>query len=248
MTTSQKYDYRIKGYCKAWDPTMSITAYFTSLNRFQISLDDLGISISIKKKTMAAGACMWESEMFTEDQMVAWENKPTTNQAWDNLQTYFMEKWLERRQYLATTAKQLHFKKATLAAQEQASVEEEGEIQVMMFALLQVQHKLQLEAMATANKATMDAMMECMNAILGGSGGRTSKQNKENMPPATNAIRGGDEEAKKVKRKKKLCLHCNMFVFHKPNRCYELDTNKDKRWVGWKLVKEASTWRRLGTK
>jgi hypothetical protein len=45
-----------------------------------------------------------------------------------------------------------------------------------VFALRQDQHKLQLEAMATANKATMDAMMECMNAILGGgSGGRTSK-------------------------------------------------------------------------
>jgi hypothetical protein len=41
---------------------------------------------------------MWESEMFTKDQMVAWENKPTANQMWDNLQTYFTEKWLERRQ------------------------------------------------------------------------------------------------------------------------------------------------------
>jgi hypothetical protein len=42
----------------------------------------------------------------------------------------------------------------------------------------------------------MDAMMECMNAILGCSGGRTSKQNKVNVPPATTANRGGEEEAK----------------------------------------------------
>ena len=41
---------------------------------------------------------MWESEMFTEDQMVAWENRPATNQTWTKLQTYFTEKWLERRQ------------------------------------------------------------------------------------------------------------------------------------------------------
>jgi hypothetical protein len=51
MTTPQKYDYKTKGHCKAWDPTMSITAYFTSLNRFQISLDDRGISIEVKEKT-----------------------------------------------------------------------------------------------------------------------------------------------------------------------------------------------------
>ncbi len=43
---------------------------------------------------MAAGAQMWEIEMFTEDQMVAWENKPTANQTWDNLQTYFTKKGL----------------------------------------------------------------------------------------------------------------------------------------------------------
>ncbi len=113
-------------------------------------------------------------------------------------------------------------------------------MQAMMFALLQDQHKSQLEVMAVANKVTLGAMMECMNAILGG-GGRMSKQNKENVPPATNANRGGGEEAKKVTRKKKLCPHCKMLVFHKPDRCYELVANKDKRWVGWKSVKEAST-------
>jgi hypothetical protein len=222
MTTSQKYVYKTEGYCKAWDPTMSITAYFTDLDRFQISFDDRGI------------AQMWESEMFTKDQMVAWENKPTADQTWDNLQTYFLEKWLKRCQYLAATTKQLlRFKKAALAAQEQASAEEEqGEAQAMMFALLQNQHELQLGAMSTTNRATMDVMMEQMNAILGSGSGRTSNQNKENTPPTTNATRGGNNEAKKVKRKKKLCPHCNMFVFRKPDRCYELDTNKNKRWVG----------------
>jgi hypothetical protein len=184
---------------------------------------------------------MWESEMFTKDQVVVWENKPAADQTWDNLQTYFTGKWLRRHQYLAATAKQLHFKEAALAVQEQASAEEEGETKATMFPLLQDQHKLQLEAMATANKATMDAMMEHMNTILVAGGGRTSKRNKENTPPSTNANRGGSVEEKKVKPKKKICPHCNIFMFHKPNRCYELDANKDKRWVRWKLVTKAST-------
>ncbi len=98
--------------------------------------------------------------------------------------------------------KQSCFKEAALDAQEQASEEEEGETQAMMFALLQDQHKSQLEAIAVVNKVTMDEMMECMNTILGGGGGRRSKGNKETPPPAANANRGGNEEAKKVKRKK----------------------------------------------
>jgi hypothetical protein len=48
MTTSQKYDYKTKGYRKAWDPTIRITAYFTGLDRFQISLDDCGILTGIE--------------------------------------------------------------------------------------------------------------------------------------------------------------------------------------------------------
>jgi len=93
---------------------------------------------------------MWESKMFTENQMVAWENKPAVNQTWVNLQTYFTEKWLERRQYLAATAKQSRFKAAALAAQEQAAATEEGDTQAMMFAMLQEQHQL-LEENARAN-------------------------------------------------------------------------------------------------
>jgi hypothetical protein len=164
--------------------------------------------------------------------MVAWENKPTADQMWGNLQTYFMEKWIKRHQYSAVTAKQSHFKEAALAAQEQASAEEEGETQTMMFALLQDQHKMQLEGMVTAKKATMNVMMEQMNAIFSTGGNRMSKQNKENTPSATNATRGGNNEAKKVKRKKKLFPHCNMLVFHKLDRFYKLDASKDKRWVG----------------
>jgi hypothetical protein len=110
MTTSQKYNYKTEGYRKAWFPTMSITAYFTGLDKFQISLTDRSISTSVKEKAMAVGARMWESKMFNEDQMVAWENRPAVDQMWTNLQTYFMEKWLEKRQYSTATAKQLRFK------------------------------------------------------------------------------------------------------------------------------------------
>ena len=40
MTTSQKFEYHSEGYAKQWDPSSSITAYFTGLNKFHTSLAD----------------------------------------------------------------------------------------------------------------------------------------------------------------------------------------------------------------
>jgi hypothetical protein len=34
MTTSHKFEYKAEGYGKQWDPTTSITAYFTGLDKF----------------------------------------------------------------------------------------------------------------------------------------------------------------------------------------------------------------------
>ena len=105
MTTAQKHEYRTTGYNNLWVPTTSITAYFTQLNRFQVSLGDHRIATSKEEITMVAGVQMWNSEMFTEDQMVAWDTKTVAQQTWAALQTYFTDKWLERNQFSATTVK-----------------------------------------------------------------------------------------------------------------------------------------------
>ncbi len=99
MTMLQKFEYKTEGYKMPWDPTTSITAYFTGLEKFKNSLAYHGILTSVEEMTMAAGARMWESKMFTKDQLVLWENKPPANQTWKALQDYFTEKWLKRCQY-----------------------------------------------------------------------------------------------------------------------------------------------------
>ncbi len=234
MTTAQKHEYRTTGYNNPWDPTTSITAYFAHLNSFQVSLGNRGIATSKEEKTMAAGAQMWNSEMFTEDQMVARENKTAAQQTWAALQTYFTNKWLERKQSPATTAKQSRFKEAAAAA-----AEEEGELQAMLFSMLQEQNDKQIAAMTATNKANMDAMMERMNAIVtgiqGGSNRRTPTQqtDKENTPPGGNiAPPKNSDQTKKPRKQKALCPHCKTFVLHKFENCYELEANKDKCWPG----------------
>jgi hypothetical protein len=63
MTSLQKFKYKTEGYKMPWDPTMSITAYFTGLEKFKNFLADRGISTSVKEMTMAAEARMWESNV-----------------------------------------------------------------------------------------------------------------------------------------------------------------------------------------
>ena len=244
MKTAQKHEYRTMGYNNPWDSTASITSYFTQLNRFQVSLGDRGIATSEEEKTMAAGAQMWNSEMFTEDQMVAWENKTVAQQTWAEVQRYFTDKWLERKKYSTTMAKQSRFKEAALLAQETAAAEEEGESQAMLFAMLQEQHDKQIAAMAATNKANinMDSMMmERMNGMVAGRGGDrctpTQQTDKENSPPGGNIFPPKDtDRTKKPRKQKKLCPHCKTFVLHKFENCYKLEANKDKRWPGWKSI------------
>ncbi len=128
----------------------------------------------------------------------------------------------------AGNGKALAVKDAALAAQEQAAAAEEGKTTVMMFALLQEQHKHQMEAMAASRQKAMDAMMEWMNTLMAGHG---KAADKENAPPVKDNVHSG---TRGTKRNKKKCIHCGKYVFHKSVDCYELKVNASKSWTGWK--------------
>ena len=105
----------------------------------------------------------------------------------------------------------------------------------MLFAMLQDQHTKQIAKMEAKNKANMEAMMEKMNALIALNAARQTHQpDKENTPPGSNVKPpGGGEQAKKPKKKKALCPNCKCFALHKPELCYELETNKAKHYPGW---------------
>jgi hypothetical protein len=235
MTTAQKFEYKTNGYNKPWDPTTSITAYFTQLDRFQVSLGDRGIATSTQEKTMAAGAQMWQSEMFMEEQMVAWENRTPSMQMWIDLQAYFTEKWLERKQYSNTTAKQSRFKEAALQAQEAAAAKEEGKTQAMLLAMIQDHHQKQITQMEATNKANMEAMMEQMNSLVA-----ANKENTRQSRNGNNKSDGTGKNGNKTRGKKAICPNCRCYVFHKPDRCIELEANKANRYKGWKSILETA--------
>jgi hypothetical protein len=48
--TAQKYEYKTNRYNTPWEPTTIITAYFTLLDCFQVSLNNRGIATSEEEK------------------------------------------------------------------------------------------------------------------------------------------------------------------------------------------------------
>ena len=124
----------------------------------------------------------------------------------------------------------MQFKDAALAAQELAAAEEEGKTTAMMFALLQEKHKAPLK-MAAANKQAIGAMFERMNALIAGQGKVADK------PTATVPNSNTGKASNTTNRRKKVCTNCRKLVFHKPQTCYELESNASKRYPGWKSSK-----------
>ncbi len=74
-------------------------------------------------------------------------------------------------------------------------MEDKDEAMAMMFALLQEQHKIQMEVMATASQKAMDAMMEQMNALI--SMGHGKPADKENMLLVTGNVSNRTASKKK---------------------------------------------------
>jgi hypothetical protein len=136
---------------------------------------------------------------------------------------------------LATTAKQSRFKEVVLLAQETAAVEEEGETQAMLFALLQKQHDKQMEIWPPPTK--QHGRHAGTDERPGPRRRRQAEQEQQRnkMPPARNST-PTNNGTKKPKQKKYLCPNCKTFVNHSPEKCYELEANKDTRYPGWKSV------------
>jgi hypothetical protein len=95
--------------------------------------------------------------------------------------------------------------------------------------------------MTATNKANMDAMVERMNALVtGGAGRRPTQQDKAITPTVGDSLPtltgSGITQPKKPKRQKCICPHCKILVLYKPKNGVKLHANKDKHWLGWKLV------------
>ena len=104
----------------------------------------------------------------------------------------------------------------------------------MMFAMMQDQHQEQLNdmqesnasAIKTANTAMVEMAknMQIMMAAIPGMSKTTEEDDKKN-DTWTKGVKPWDNPGY-IKRDPKMCPNCKLVVYHKPEKCLELETNK----------------------
>ncbi len=69
---------------------------------------------------------------------------------------------------------------------------------------------------------------------------KVPSRQREHSSPNKRRQEKQDIKPRGPRRKPTFCPHCKALVYHKADKCYELESNKDKRWVGWKSIKETT--------
>ena len=72
-------------------------------------MGERNITTSEEKKVMAAVARMWESEFFTDKNLIKWEKKEAADQTWENVKIYFTELYQSHTQYSKSLVKRSRF-------------------------------------------------------------------------------------------------------------------------------------------
>ena len=103
---------------------------------------------------MAEVARIWESEFFTDKNLIKWEKKEVAYQTWAKVKIYFTELYQSHTEYSKFLAKRSRFHESVSNVKERESEKEESEAR-MMFAMMQEQHQEQLNAMQESNVEAM---------------------------------------------------------------------------------------------
>ena len=249
MTMLEKHIYRQQGYEQPWDTTQNIAVYFQYLETFTDKLQKRGISTTEEDMVVAAVARFWESEFFPKEKMIEWEKRDDEDQDWGAVRAYFSELWHNESQYSKATAKKArHNESANAVAVKEEKSEDAESDAAMMFAMMQEQHRDQLNAMKESTDAAMlsqqQTMLEMAAQIkdlccqIKDQSSSSAAEVKKSLAAA--AATGGGGGAGKGKRRAtyhkeaQLCPHCNKVVKHKAEDCFELEANKDRRPANWK--------------
>ena len=109
MKTMEKDTIKQSKYLTKWDTTECITNYWKHLDELTTEFGECNIATSEEEKVMSEVTRMWESEFFTDKNLIKWEKKEASDQTWPNLKIYFTELYQSHTQYSKSLAKRSKF-------------------------------------------------------------------------------------------------------------------------------------------
>ena len=87
-----------------WDRDDDIETYFVKAEKLEEDLqDNYGIEWPTSMKITQAEDEMYRSNMFSKEELMAWEEKPRADKTWVHLRTYFKYRWTVTIRYQGNT-------------------------------------------------------------------------------------------------------------------------------------------------
>ena len=251
MNMKEKDRYKTQGYAKPWDTSKNIITYFKELENFKEKLEARGIATSTAEMATAAVARMYDSNHFTEEQMIAWENKPDADQVnMTTMKTYFTKIYREHLQYSKASKGSTRFNESANQSYEKPQQQNDEDQTAIMFAQMEQRHQDQMEKMQQemqkANERAMKMaenqmiqMKEAMMAITQRQGAPTMEQPV--LPPPTSRQQYIAPPVKPVLCEQvdgrgqtwRICAVCKRMCTHLADECFEAAKNKGKKdeWI-----------------
>jgi hypothetical protein len=218
-----------------WDQTENLLSYFKKLDLAQEAMVKAHVPCEDAAKAIQAGAQMAASGLFSEIQVIEWEEKVYTDKTWTNLKTYYTKLYKSKMQYSKSEARRTGFESAN-AMQKAKDQALESQLEHFMETVTTA-HNEEINEIRAENKNLTEltekfmGQMKTQQRLLD----KMAKQLDAKTTPlgGTTPAGGGDsnKENTPLQRQRKECPTCKIMCFHKKENCPE--TNEAKRWPGW---------------
>ena len=196
---------------KPWDGIETPAAYFTRGDRYERQLLKAGQAKNPELRLAFALATFQSTGEF-DPALCDWHAKRATDKTFVNFRTFMQVEFGKHFKQNKSTAKSVGHGIANSVTDKQVQQMDVLEAQAMIFA----------ELANSMQEQTQKQFMEMMNAFKA----TLAKNNSPNPTPVVPRAPAGEN-------KKKLCPHCKIEVYHKPERCFELEANVARRPANW---------------
>lgn len=196
-----------------WDGIEAPAAYFAKGDRFERQLLKAGQQKNPDLR-LAFALTHFEKTGEFEPALREWKALPTTSKSFAKFRVYIQKEFGERRKHDKSTAGSVGRGIANSVTDKQVDEMDRLEAQAMLLAEF-------ANTMAEQSQKQFKEMMEMFSKTM----------STKDSPPAPPGNGNGE------KKKKKKCPHCLLEVYHKPEKCFELEANASKRPEGWKSKK-----------
>lgn len=199
-----------KGLLKEWDGIETPASFFARGDRYERQLEKAGQTKNPELR-LAFALSNFEASGQFEAPLREWNARTKRNKTFATFRPFIQKEFAQHHKHNKATAKSVGHGIANTVTE--AQTREADIVETTVMAVAEIANVMQQK-----QDEQFDKMLKMFKTII----------DAKNVPAPTppNPNPNG--------KKKKMCPHCKMEVFHPPEKCFELEANASKRPANWK--------------